>query len=163
MSFSTMTTRKWTTILLFNETRNYFFLTRKKMPSVVRIYLYIYIYQHGGATVYCTLLADYGIKCFWIAYKWINTVCVMLTVCVYLGPAALFAQQVGVVIRLLPLLLVGVRPHQLPVTQMVDLLPLLLATDALLVPRSGLKHTVLHVNTELLRFAKEAQGSDFKV
>lgn len=61
--------------------------------------------------------------------------------CVYLGPAALLAQQVSVMVRPLPLLLVGVIPHQLPVTQVVDLLPLLLAADTLLVPLSGLKHT----------------------
>lgn len=58
-----------------------------------------------------------------------------------LGPAALLAQQVGVAIRLLPLLLVRVSPHQLPVAQVVDLLPLLLAADTLLVPSPGLKHT----------------------
>ena len=61
----------------------------------------------------------------------------------YLGPAALLAQQVSVVVRLLPLLLVRVGPHQLPVTKMVDLLPLLLAADTLLVSGPGLKHTTL--------------------
>lgn len=43
-------------------------------------------------------------------------------------------------VRLLPLLLVGVVPHQLPVAQVVDLPPLLLAADALLVTRPRLKH-----------------------
>lgn len=51
----------------------------------------------------------------------------------HLGPAALLAQQVSVVVRLLPLLLVRVSPHQFPVTQVVDLLPLLLATNTFLV------------------------------
>lgn len=60
---------------------------------------------------------------------------------VYLGPAAFLAQQVSVAVRLLPLLLVGVSPHQLPVTKVMDLLPLLLAADTLLVPRPGLRHT----------------------
>lgn len=60
-------------------------------------------------------------------------------VCVYLGPAALLAQQVSVEVCLLPLLLVRVGPHQLPVTQMVDLLPFLLAADTLLVLCPGLK------------------------
>lgn len=66
--------------------------------------------------------------------------------CVHLGPAALFAQQVGVVVRLLPLLLVGVSPHQLPVTQVVDLFPLLLAADTLLVHRPGLQDTKYHTH-----------------
>lgn len=51
----------------------------------------------------------------------------------HLGPAALLAQQVSVAVRLLPLLLVRVSPHQFPVTQVVDLLPLLLAADTFLV------------------------------
>ena len=59
-----------------------------------------------------------------------------------LGPSALLAQQVCVAVRLLPLLLVGVSPHQLPVTQVADLLPLLLAANTLLVPGPGLKHRI---------------------
>lgn len=62
--------------------------------------------------------------------------------CIYLGPAALLAQQVSVVVRLLPLLLVGVSPHQLPVTQVVDLFPLLLAADTLLISGPGLNQIV---------------------
>lgn len=65
---------------------------------------------------------------------------------VHLGPAALLAQQVGVVVRLLPLLLVRVSPHQLPVAHVVDLLPLLLAADTLLVLGPGLKHTPAALN-----------------
>lgn len=62
----------------------------------------------------------------------------------YLGPAALLAQQVGVAVGLLPLLLEGVGPHELPEAQVVDLLPLLLAADALLVASPSLHNTHGH-------------------
>lgn len=47
----------------------------------------------------------------------------------YLRPLALFAEQVSVSIRLPPILFKGVGPHQLPVTQVVNLTPLLLCGD----------------------------------
>lgn len=51
-------------------------------------------------------------------------------VCIsYLGPLALFAEKVSVSIRLPPILFKGVGPHQLPVTQVVNLTPLFLCCD----------------------------------
>lgn len=50
----------------------------------------------------------------------------------YFRPAALSAQQVSVSVRVRPLLLERVTPHQLPVAQMMDLTPLLLGRDTLL-------------------------------
>lgn len=47
----------------------------------------------------------------------------------YLGPFALFAEKVSVTISLHPVLLKGVGPHQLPVTQVVNLMPLFLGCD----------------------------------
>lgn len=61
--------------------------------------------------------------------------------CAYLGPATLLAQQVSILVRLFPLLLVRVSPHELPVTQVVNLLPLLLAAHTLLVLGPSLKET----------------------
>lgn len=48
----------------------------------------------------------------------------------YLWPLAFFAQQVSVSICLLPIQFKGVGPHQLPVTQVVNLTPLLLCCNA---------------------------------
>lgn len=73
----------------------------------------------------------------------------------YLGPAALGTQQVGVVVGLSPLLLERVGPHQLPVTEMMDLLPLALTPNALLEARSGLGHDT--------RAASGSRTKSFKV
>ena len=48
----------------------------------------------------------------------------------YLGPLALLGEQASVVVGLLPVLLEAMGPHELPVAQVVDLPPLLLARDA---------------------------------
>lgn len=72
----------------------------------------------------------------------------------YLGPAALLAQQVSVAVRLLPLLLVRVSPHQFPVTHVVDLLPLLLAADAFLVLHPGLQAQIHTTKMKILLLAR---------
>ena len=56
----------------------------------------------------------------------------------YLGPAALLAQQVCVEVRHLPVSLVGVAPHQLPVAHVVELLPRLLGLAAVFKERNSL-------------------------
>lgn len=48
---------------------------------------------------------------------------------IYLGPLAFLGEQVSVSISLPPVLFKGVGPHQLPVTQVVNLTPLFLCCD----------------------------------
>ena len=50
----------------------------------------------------------------------------------HLGPGVLLAEQVSVKVSHLPVPLVREAPHQLPVTHVVELLPLLLGLAALL-------------------------------
>lgn len=57
---------------------------------------------------------------------------ISLSLVLYLGPAALLAQQVCVEVRHLPHSLVGEAPHQLPVAHVVELLPCLLGLAAIL-------------------------------
>lgn len=54
---------------------------------------------------------------------------------IYLRPPVLFAEQVCIPICLKPVLLIGVAPHQLPVTEMMNLFPLLLGCYAFLEPQ----------------------------
>lgn len=59
----------------------------------------------------------------------------------HLGPGVLFAEQVSIEIGHLPVPLVCEAPHQLPVTHVVELLPLLLGLAALLKTGDSLQNT----------------------
>lgn len=57
----------------------------------------------------------------------------------HLGPGVLLAEQVSIEVGHLPVPFVCEAPHQLPVTHVVELLPLLLHLTALLKMLDGLK------------------------